>query len=616
MLDECKGDRLEEVLAVFSSAVLKKAVAEQQLNNREFPAVAHSLALEKKGYSGERTELNALILAHTVSLRRKLDEKNAARLHYKNLAVVLDTKEESIAKRSADVRSKGKTAKVSNQQRTDVRRTVRNNWAGNERWMEALLYGDAYAKQDGVLSTPFDRVWRRTRSDRLPELEDKTNGLLRQLDDRVRTQQERLLKWQSVKKDMFGERDVQQFVDSDARIGQRKGFDFGFDVHESLQLGRMSPRNVAENTPTDLGTEYQGLLESFERDMKAIDRVVKAPIISQQYTKPPPPKSPTHSQVSDKAADEPISELSELEEEIAKASKSGRHIAERPTEVVDKTKRPKLPQPLSTMHSFRPKATTTEIPSIEPLKPDSPKALSHSSVRSTKEASPSPVPSPIQSVPPSPPRNSPPRRTQSPEELPPSPTQQQADQILASMNAASPSPVKQSRPRPTLSLADRTRLSMSRSTTLEFDADEDDDGQSPTRPRRRNTTSRSPKKKVPSTPTTITEADVDDENDLIARTRKSMANFEAAQQKARLERQRSQKHAAKQSSQFARQKYFISEQDEDSTEVLEELIAKEAEIDYEDVFKSRPKIKASPPATPVNGRGRDFSWDGDEEDEL
>lgn len=102
-----------------------------------------------------------------------------------------------------------------------------------------------------------------------------------------------------------------------------------------------------------------------------------------------------------------------------------------------------------------------------------------------------------------------------------------------------------------------------------------------------------------------------EDDSLEARTRRSMANFEAAQRKARLDKQRSLKRATReQSGPIARQIYFplLGEENteqgagENATMVLEELIAKEAEcVDYESVFKSRPKIKTSPTSTPVKG---------------
>lgn len=658
MLDECKGERLEEVLAVFSATVLKKVVAQQQLNSREHPPIAHTIALEYKGYTGERTELNTLVLAHKVSLKNKLGRKNAARVQYGNLAELLDIKEQKIGKRREHIQETARdldATRPSDSDRSRVRRAVRNNWTGNEHWMDALLYGDANTTKDGVLAAPFDRVWRRVRSDRLSELDDKTGGLLEQLDSRVRAQRERLCKWQSFREEMFGDVRDEPQIEVGEKLGRQKGLDFGFGAHESLQLGHtITPRVTDENSWKPRGG-YAELLSGLDADLKDINRVSTAPSFVRLGRGARSFQSSQQRSSSEKAPDEPISELSELEDELSKEpvaptsgvrGASSRQGAEEVMESEATSKRsqkltrPKLPQPLSTMHAFLPKSELTEISPTESMEPQpaaqqKPSSSSRSAVHDVKDqfTAPAPVRSPTQSNPPAAPRspspNSPPRQTQSPGELPPSPTQQQADQILASINDASPSPIKQPMPRRTLSLADRTRLSLSRGVNMDFD--EDNDGLpsvSPTRARRRNTSSRSPKKNMPTTPTIsegmtsgdysgATNSNTAEENDLVARTRKSMANFEAAQQKARLERQRSLKHAAKKSGSLARQTYFPSvdedgEGGENSTVVLEELIAKETEsqgADYESIFKSRPKIKTSPPSTPVRSG---FSWEENE----
>jgi hypothetical protein len=69
MLDECKGERLEEVLAVFSNVVLKKVLQE---DGTEFDAIAKQLAFENLSYTGERTVLSSLIAAHKASLSNHL----------------------------------------------------------------------------------------------------------------------------------------------------------------------------------------------------------------------------------------------------------------------------------------------------------------------------------------------------------------------------------------------------------------------------------------------------------------------------------------------------------------------------------------------------------------
>lgn len=633
MLDECKGERLEEILAVFSSAVLKKIITEEQSKNKEHIAIAHHLALEKRGYSGDRTEYSPLILAHKASLRNKLRHKNAARDQYKDFAELLNAKEREIASRREQLKTfKAQDSKInlSEEDKVQLRRAVRHNWTGNERWMEALIYGNAKSRQDGVLIAPFDRVWRRVRADRLDELKD-TGGLLEQLNGRVHVQKERLGKWQNFHKEMFGDMPGESERKGNARIDRQKGIDLGFEVHESLQLGRMSPRKLADVKSTQLPGEYGTLLEDLSTELKQINHVSSTNPLKRLGGRAQQPKSPIRSSSSEKPVEESVSELSELEEDLARqAAASSRQSRQQEQELAEpdtttaqfsKRPRPKLPQPLSSQHAFRPKPSSTDICRSEDMTPRLPSSR-RSPVRPTSRTSPSPVRSPTRILPPSPRRptksQSPILRTQSPENLLPSPTQQQADHILESMNAASPSPVKQPRPRHTLSLAERTRLSMVRGSGL--DVDEDDDTEmtspSPTRLRRRNTSSRSPTKRNPGmspvSPEDGADADVEmdtttAEDDLVARTRKSMANFEAAQQKARLERQRSLKRASKQSTgSISRQSYFPSLEEEEKTEkvVLEELIAEDGEgVDYEAVFKSRPKIKTSPPSTPIRDGG-------------
>lgn len=669
MLDECKGERLEEVLAVFSSAVLKKVATEEQLNSRVYPAIAQTLALENRGYTGERTDLSSLIIAHKVSLRNKLDQKTASRAQYKVFAEVLDSKERGITSRRDQTQAnthQSKIPKLSEASKQEIRRAVRTNWSGNERWMETLLYGDTKSQKDGVLTAPFDRVWRRVRSDRLDELEDTSGGLLQQLDNRVRAQQARLDKWHSFREEMSSDVVDQPREKAQGRVGPQKGIDLGFGAHEGLQLGRMSPRKLASTNKAQLTREYRTLVDGLEKELNK-SQGQAAPMFRRLRRREQPLKSSIQSSSSEKPAEETVSELSELEEELAKTSLPLRNkpleSSSRGTEEAmdldmdlrpsQRASRPRLPQPLKTMHAFRPKTIPTEISPTEPSKPalrtesksSSPR---RSPVQRSKDVSRSPIRPSRLSPSPSPSRShtrgDSPDMTQSPEEIPPSPIQQQADQILASMNAASPSPVKQQRPRHTLSLAERTRLSMVRGSSADLDDDDEVALASPSRPRRRNTSSRSPtKRSTPATPTAIPEDAAattpkaekaeaeDEEDDIVARTRKSMANFGATQQRVRQEKERAARREARKKSmtnksgEIARQAYFPSpgttldeEEGEggggdgggegDSTAMLEELIAREAEmgtagVDYDSVFRSRPRIKASPPGTPAGGRG-------------
>lgn len=174
-----------------------------------------------------------------------------------------------------------------------------------------------------------------------------------------------------------------------------------------------------------------------------------------------------------------------------------------------------------------------------------------------------------------------------------------ADQILHSMAAASPSPVKQNKPRHTLSLAERTRMSMARMSfggkafTPE-DEDELDFRTLPIRPAPMAT----PTEEEDEATFDLGDSALDD---LASRTRKSMAGFEAARKKAQLDRRRSQRQSRlpppprQEGSLFPKVEEETTQLDVDASVLADELIQGE---DMEAVFKSRPRLQTSPAASP------------------
>ena len=82
---------------------------------------------------------------------------------------------------------------------------------------------------------------------------------------------------------------------------------------------------------------------------------------------------------------------------------------------------------------------------------------------------------------------------------------------------------------------------------------------------------------------------------LIERTRKSMAGFEAAQKKAQLQRRQSVKDAKKKQRESS---YFPKVEEEVVTPDISAIELMQGDPEYEDVFKSRPKIKTSPAVSP------------------
>ena len=666
MLDECKGDRLEEVLAAFSSAVLKKLVAERSLNGGlEFrPTISEKLALENWGYTGDRTTLNVLILAHRVSLSTLLADKNTARQRYKEFEQLLSLKETILARRREQAsRSWKADERVSDSTTEQVRRILKTNWTGNERWIDSLLYSDTNPSNGGFLSRSFDDIWTDVEDGRVADLEDHNDGLLDQLDERVRLQKTRLQKWNGYRERMFGTKPpASPHQESDVRS---KKCVVQFNAHKKIAIDEGDRERVAHRMAT-FPAEYADILDGVKADFESMKKAKTPDIASLLKTsaKAQPSFGGFQSLSMPTEFEDPIPDEGELEDEPTKPEPAPKPLRLRSTRIarfsqtVDfdpPTKGEQPPQPRSLeikadRRTVSDSGSEGELPKRDattriasrisrppPLPPRSnpesrnnlpaqPAAIAMAmAAPARRNISPdiSPMGSPLPEEPafaPPPPQPSPPQRQLSP-------TQAMADQILASMSNASPSPAK--KPRYTLSLAERARMSMSRGRAYSQEDEELDPLLSPTAmaaPTGRPAADEYPRspshthtKSAPANPAAAGLADADAEGgetidgyeDLVARTRRSMAGYEAARQKAQLERRRSLRRSRmpqplpqqRRGSQFPR----LDEDGADAdASIVEELLDAGAagDVDMETVFRSRPKIAASPPMSPAK-----LAWD-------
>ena len=323
MLDECKGERLEEVLAAFSSAVLKHVVSNDITVNREHPTLALELALEDRGYKGDTTELNVLGLAHKASLSKLLRSKNAANCQFRDFSDLLNVKERGISRRNEAIHAReheGSNKTVSDDAKLEMWRTIRNNWSGNEGWMGTLLYGDASAQKDGLFNMPFDRVWRRVQQGRLSEVEESGTGLLEQLDYRVRVQKERLEKWEGFRKTMSTDQPAPSPSKQKRPRNNHRGIDLGFGAHEGLQVGRVSPRKATiGNKSRRLNDEYASLVDGLQQELADLEPNKASNVLAilqrPRQANLPTIEAPRASLGPVEAELEPTSDVSELDEE-------------------------------------------------------------------------------------------------------------------------------------------------------------------------------------------------------------------------------------------------------------------------------------------------------------
>ncbi|KAH7314346.1 HAUS augmin-like complex subunit 6 N-terminus-domain-containing protein [Rhexocercosporidium sp. MPI-PUGE-AT-0058] len=578
MLDECKGDRLDEVLAVFSNAVVKKAL---QAEWSGYEALAQQLAVENFSYSGERTILSALILAHKASLSKHLKGKEDARARYHDFSDLLNLNDRRIARRHEQLKQameeNRENGSMAQREVYAVQDTVGKNWAGNTEWLETILYGDSRSNTDGFLATPFDKIWQHVDNGSIGEVEGTNRvGLLEQLDARVKDQERRLAKWQDFGKTLSKPAGSSPVKDAVKDSAEPNKIDLNFNLHQNLQIGRSTKDKVLQSNSVSL-EEYTRLVENMRTELADVSR-------PQVWANRPPRQSLLVEKRRSLVAQSPVPSLQELpegkDEDWSSAGDMEGESSESPNYATKSTSRtPPSETPADITESV-------EVPvQIKPVRPPVPKFKETIKVNIAPKpaTTPSPKdPSPPRVRPITPPLPSPPIRK-------PAETESDlADQILNSVSAASPSPKKQ---RHTLSLAERTRLSMSRTSHSQY-SDLHDEFEITDLPRL------SIKPARPSLAPRAPSTESDPHADLIERTRKSMAGFEAAQKKAQIERRRSVKDAKKKQ----RESSYFPKVEEETVATPEvggasvELM--EGDPDYESVFMSRPKIATSPAVSP------------------
>lgn len=190
MLEDCKGEKVDELLAAFSTAVLRKLLAS---SDDVLPNPAIKLSTAKGLRPDEYQLILPLILAHRVSLGTMSDRRARVQATHEKFSEFLDSK-----KTELDSRSKESPA-VAAEESTDsnwLSHEVKTNWVGSEEWADTLLYGGSRSSTDTFLELPFSSAWSKANSPSIEELSADTHqDLLVDLESRLSRQRNRLRRW-------------------------------------------------------------------------------------------------------------------------------------------------------------------------------------------------------------------------------------------------------------------------------------------------------------------------------------------------------------------------------------------------------------------------------------
>ncbi|KAK5467229.1 hypothetical protein LTS15_000201 [Exophiala xenobiotica] len=141
MLDECKGERFEELLAAFAMVVLRQKV------DTILAATTTTSRLKRKTSSPADRDCDAehivpLILAHRVSLQKSLARRQDLREMAAAQAQELETQRQDIAWRTQIVSQNDELEQMSEHEYEVLKGRVNTAFARDRRWAKYILEGD------------------------------------------------------------------------------------------------------------------------------------------------------------------------------------------------------------------------------------------------------------------------------------------------------------------------------------------------------------------------------------------------------------------------------------------------------------------------------------------
>lgn len=252
MLDECKGEKFEEVISTFALVVVKKVLPSQH------PALS-------LGYLERLPEecLMPLILAYRNSLRQNLrqrrDISNQANRYAKNLAL----EQADLQQRQHDVQEGFQ--QVAESELVHLSTVVKNTWMGDERWCDVLLEGRRHFDRS-VPQQSFEESWAKSLDHRSP-CGPKTHSLITELNERIAKQEKRWKKWKTFHASLRNAQAAKKLDFEPSELS--KPFSLGFDQHQDL---RLDSQTLQAPGTAQLEPYHASILKNMENDLLVLTR--------------------------------------------------------------------------------------------------------------------------------------------------------------------------------------------------------------------------------------------------------------------------------------------------------------------------------------------------------
>ena len=274
MLDDCKGDKFEEVLLLFSAIVLRKQLLSSRRNQPS--SIGRSLALSKNIDKREMSTINTLALAHRASLAKTLESRATLDLTLNNFRTSLYEKTNDYHERHLMLLETQDATSGTLSSKTEelIRRELRQNWVGSIEGCDALLAGAKVASADAYMDSRFDELWQHFRQGTTPQVPSERISLLETLQSRVVEQNDRLRLWKAYKA-VFEEsnKSVDSSQESHSPLGQDNtaeahGLDI-FTQHRNVRMEQKSP-DIVDYSSASPVLNYEQVVQDMKQGLSEV----------------------------------------------------------------------------------------------------------------------------------------------------------------------------------------------------------------------------------------------------------------------------------------------------------------------------------------------------------
>jgi hypothetical protein len=271
MLDDCKGEKFEQVLLLFSTAVVRK----QLLSNphKHHVSIGRALCVTNNLDKRDMDMLAPLSMAYRASLTKTLQSRVTLKHTLDDFRATLYEKRNAYHERHLTLlESQDSTQEaLSPDAEKSIRRELRQNWLGSTEGCDALLAGAETTLSDAYMDSDFEDLWQHFQHGTNPHMKLENMSLLKTLHSRVMEQSDRLRLWQSYKDVFDGSSETGVAVPSlvTPSSGNATAAECGLDIfnkHKDIRSEPAKPGVLEDYTP-DFVADYGHIVRELEQDI-------------------------------------------------------------------------------------------------------------------------------------------------------------------------------------------------------------------------------------------------------------------------------------------------------------------------------------------------------------